>query len=135
MNYAMDFEDFAADQWYTEAIRWAASEKIVEGYGNGQFGTNDAISREQFVTIMFRYAKYKGFDVSVGENTNILSYDDAFDMADWAIPAMQWACGSGLIQGIANDSTLNLEPQGNATRAQAATILHRFCEAISKEEQ
>jgi len=135
MRDAQWFEDVPVGQWYSDAIVWAAFNGIVDGYGNGYFGTNDAITREQFVTIMFRYAKYKGYDVSVGENTNILSYDDAFDVADWAIPAMQWACGSGLIQGIANDSTLNLEPQGNATRAQAATILHRFCEAISKEEQ
>ena len=134
VNYAMSFEDVAADQWYTEAIRWAASEKIVEGYGNGCFGTNDAITREQMVTIMFRYAKYKGYDVSVGENTNILSYDDAFDVAEWAIPAMQWACGSGMIQGIADGNQMNLAPQGNATRAQAAAILQRFCENVAKEK-
>ncbi|MBR2847866.1 MAG: InlB B-repeat-containing protein [Clostridia bacterium] len=130
VNYAMDFEDVAAGQWYTEAIRWAASEKIVEGYGNGKFGANDAITREQMVTIMWRYAKYKGYDVSVGENTNILSYDDAFDVADWAIPAMQWACGESLVQGIADGSKMNLAPQGNATRAQAAAILQRFIENV-----
>ena len=134
VNYAMDFEDVAADQWYTEAIRWAASEKIVEGYGDGKFGTNDAITREQMVTIMFRYAKYKGYDVSVGENTNILSYDDAFDVAEWAIPAMQWACGSGMIQGIADGNQMNLAPQGNATRAQAAAILQRFCENVANKD-
>ena len=134
VNYAMDFEDVAADQWYTEAIRWAASEKIVEGYGNGQFGTNDAITREQMVTIMFRYAKYKGYDVSVGENTKILSYDDAFDVAEWAIPAMQWACGSGMIQGIADGNQMNLAPQGNATRAQAAAILQRYCENVANKD-
>ena len=132
INYLMQFDDVVDGQWYTDAIRWAASEKIVDGYGNGYFGTNDAITREQFVTIMFRYAKYKGYDVSVGENTNILSYDDAFDIADWAIPAMQWACGSGLIQGIADDNQMNLEPQGNATRAQAATILYRFCDKMKE---
>ena len=134
VNYAMDFEDVEADQWYTEAIRWAASEKIVEGYGNGKFGTNDAITREQFVTIMFRYAKYKGYDVSVGENTNILSYDDAFGVAEWAIPAMQWACGSGMIQGIADGNQMNLAPQGNATRAQAAAILQRYCENVANKD-
>ncbi|MBQ8276498.1 MAG: S-layer homology domain-containing protein, partial [Clostridia bacterium] len=134
VNYAMDFEDVAADQWHTEAIRWAASEKIVEGYGNGKFGTNDAITREQMVTIMFRYAKHKGYDVSVGENTNILSYDDAFDVAEWAIPAMQWACGSGMIQGIADGNMMNLAPQGNATRAQAAAILQRFCENATNKD-
>jgi len=134
VNYAMDFEDVAANQWYTEAIRWAAKEKIVEGYGNGKFGTNDAITREQMVTIMYRYAKYKGYDVSVGENTNILSYGDAFDVAEWAIPAMQWACGEGIITGIADGSTMNLDPQGNATRAQAAAILQRYCENVAKKD-
>ena len=134
VNYAMDFEDVDAEQWYTEAVRWAASNKIVEGYGNGKFGTNDAITREQMVTIMFRYAKYKGYDVSVGENTNILSYGDAYDVAEWAIPAMQWACGSGMIQGIADGSTMNLVPQGNATRAQAAAILQRFVENVANEK-
>ena len=127
-NYTMDFGDVVAGQWYTEAIRWAAGEKLVEGYGNGKFGTSDAITREQLVTLLFRYAQYKGYDVSVGENTNILSYDDAFDVADWAIPAMQWACGSGIIQGIADGNQMNLAPQGNAIRAQAAAILQRFCE-------
>ncbi|MBQ9932551.1 MAG: S-layer homology domain-containing protein, partial [Ruminiclostridium sp.] len=135
MRDALWFEDVPVGQWYSDAIAWAALNSIVDGYGNGKFGTNDPITREQFVTIMFRYAKYKGYDVSVGENTNILSYDDAFDVADWAIPAMQWACGSGMIQGIADGSKLNLEPKGNATRAQAATILYRFCEAISKDKK
>jgi len=74
------------------------------------------------------------YDVSVGENTNILSYDDAFDVAEWAIPAMHWACGSGMIRGVANDGKMNLEPQGNATRAQAAAILQRFCENVASKE-
>ena len=74
----------------------------------------------------------KGYDVSVGENTNILSYGDAYDVAEWAIPAMQWACGSGMIQGIADGSTMNLVPQGNATRAQAAAILQRYVENVAK---
>ena len=75
---------------------------------------------------MFRYAKYKGIDVSVGENTNILSYDDFADISEYAIPSMQWACGSGLIKGR-TESTLN--PKENATRAEIAAILHRFIEA------
>lgn len=130
VNYAMNFEDVVANTWYTEAVRWAASEKIVEGYGNGKFGTDDAITREQMVTILYRYAQYKGYDVSVGENTNILSYGDAFDVAEWAIPAMQWACGSGIIQGIADGNILNLQPQGTATRAQVAAIFYRFLEEV-----
>ena len=133
VDNAMDFDDVAADTWYTEAIRWAANKKIVEGYGNGRFGTNDAITREQMVTIMWRYAKYKGYDVSVGQNTNILSYDDAAKVAEWAIPAMKWACGSSMIQGIADGSAMNLAPQGSATRAQIATILQRYCKNVANE--
>ena len=133
VNNRMDFSDVAANMWYTEAIRWAASKGIVEGYGD-TFGPNDPITREQMAAIMWRYAKYKGYDVSVGENTNILSYDDAFDVADWAIPAMQWACGAGLINGIADGNAMNLEPMGNATRAQAAAILQRFCENVANKE-
>ncbi|MBP3634698.1 MAG: InlB B-repeat-containing protein [Oscillospiraceae bacterium] len=126
VNYAMDFSDVAANMWYTEAIRWAASEGIVEGYGD-TFGPNDSITREQMAAIMWRYAKYKGHDVSVGENTNILSYDDAFDVAEWAIPAMQWACGADLINGVESGRAVYLKPADNTTRAQAAAILHRFC--------
>jgi len=133
VNYAMNFEDVDADQWYIEAIRWAVSEKLIEGYGSGKFGTDDPITREQLVTVMWRYAICKGYNVSVGENTNILSYGDVSDAAEWAIPALQWACGSGVIQGIADGSTVNLQPQGNASRAQTAAILQRFCENAEKE--
>jgi len=129
VNYLMQFEDVAAETWYTEAVRWAASEKIVEGYGNGQFGTNDAITREQFVTILWRYAQYKGYDVSVGEDTNILSYEDAFSVSEYAIPAMQWACGAGLMQG----DGINLTPKADATRAQAAALFQRFCENVAEK--
>ena len=100
----------------------------IVSYGDGKFGTNDAVTREQLVTIMFRYAKYKGYDVSVGEDTNILSYDDASDVAEWAIPAMQWACGSGMVE----ENAMNLMPQGNTERAQTAAILQRFCDNVAK---
>ena len=126
VNYAMDYTDVAQGQWYSEAIRWAASEGIVGGYGNGLFGTNDPITREQFAVMLYRYAQEQGYDVSVGENTNILSYTDAADLAEYAIPAMQWAVGAGLITGTGDGSTLT--PQGQATRAQAAVMLMRFCE-------
>ena len=134
VNYLLDFKDVEEGQWYTEAIRWAKSEGVAEGYGNGYFGTNDAITREQIVTILWRYAQYKGYDVSVGEDTNILSYDDAFDVAEYAIPAMQWACGSGMVQGM-NDPDgegMILAPESKGTRAQIATMIMRFCEEILK---
>ena len=129
VNDLMQFEDVAADVWYMEAVRWAASEEIVTGYSSAEFGPMDSITREQLATILFRYAKYRGYDVSVGENTNILSYNDAFAISDWAYPAMQWACGAGLIQGDAG----NLMPQNKATRAQVATILQRFCEEVKDQ--
>ena len=76
---------------------------------------------------------YKGFDVSVGVETNILSYGDAFDIAHYAIPAMQWACGAGLVTGIADENGgMILDPQGATTRAQIATLLMRFCVEIEK---
>lgn len=129
VNYAMTFEDVGAGMYYAEAIRWAASEGIVGGYTATQFGPDDAITREQLAAILWRYAQYKEYDVSVGEDTNILSYADALTVSEWAVPAMQWANGAGLIQGSDN----NLMPRGNATRAQAAAILHRFCETVTGE--
>ena len=125
VNYAMNFADVPQDQWYSEAIRWAASEGIASGYGN-TFGTHDPITREQLATMLWRYAQSEGYDVSVGESTNILSYTDVADVAEYAIPAMQWACGAGIISGTGDGSTLT--PQGQATRAQAAVMLTRFCE-------
>lgn len=126
VNYAMTYTDVAQGQWYSEAVRWATSEGVVTGYGNGLFGTNDPITREQFAAMLWRYAQTEDYDVSVGEDTNILSYTDAFDVAEYAIPAMQWAVGAGIINGTGDGSTLT--PQGQATRAQAAVMLMRFCE-------
>ena len=126
VNYAMNYTDVAQGQWCSEAVRWATSEGVVTGYGNGLFGTNDPITREQLATMLWRYAQTEDYDVSVGEDTNILSYTDAFDVAEYAIPAMQWAVGAGIINGTGDGSTLS--PQGQATRAQAAVMLMRFCE-------
>lgn len=128
VNYAMDFDDVSQGQWYSEAIRWAASEGIAGGYGDGSFGTNDPITREQFAAMLYRYAQKQGYDVSVGEETNILSYADAQKISEYAIPAMQWACGAGVIQGDGNA----LNPQGYATRSEAAAMLMRFCKNMEK---
>ena len=117
-----DFTDVPAGE-QTKAVAWAQREKMVDGYGDGLFGTDDPILREQLAKILMGYAVSKGRDVSIGEETNILSYDDAFDVDDWAISAMQWACGAGILQGYDN----RLTPQDTATRAEAATMLRRFC--------
>ena len=126
VNYAMTYTDVAQGQWYSEAVRWATSEGIVGGYGNGLFGTNDPITREQFAAMLYRFAQEQGYEVSIGENTNILSYTDVADLSEYAISAMQWAVGAGIINGTGDGSTLS--PQGQATRAQAAVMLMRFCE-------
>ena len=123
------FDDVAAGAWYADAINWAAGQEIVNGYGNGTFGPTDPITREQTAAILWRYAQWKGYDVSVGEDTNILSYQDASEISEWAVPAMQWACGAGLIQGKTGGI---LDPKGAATRAQVAQILQNFCEDLAK---
>ena len=123
----MPFADVAANTWYTEAVRWAAGEGIVEGYSETAFGPNDPITREQLAAILWRYAKYLELDVSIGENTNILSYTDAAEISEYAIPALQWACGAGILEG----SNGSLSPRANATRAEVATMLMRVCEACA----
>ena len=125
VNGLMDFDDVSQDAYYTEAVRWAASEGIAGGYGNGLFGSDDPITREQMAAILYRFAQHMGHDVSIGEDTNILSYTDAPDVSGYAVAALQWACGAGIIRGTGDGSTLT--PQGGATRAQAAVILTRFC--------
>lgn len=128
VNYYMPFTDVDGGAWYAEAVRWAASEGIVNGVTDTSFAPDDPITREQLAAILWRYAKAKGYDVSIGEETNILSYEDFAQISEYAIPAMQWACGAGIINGV-TESTL--VPQGTATRAQAATMLMRFCENIN----
>ena len=122
------FDDVKSGSYYEKAIIWAAAKGIVSGYGSDLFGPDDPITREQMAVILFRYAQYKGLDVSAGEDTNILSYSDALDISEYAFPAMQWICGVSILNG----SDGNLMPRGSAIRAQVAAILHRFCENILK---
>ena len=126
---ALRFTDTAEGAYYAAAVRWAAENDIVGGYSDGRFGVNDPITREQLAAMFYRFAKYQSRDVSVGEDTNILSYNDATDVSNWAMSALQWACGAGLINGVSGGKLL---PQGSATRAQMATILMRFCEGAGK---
>lgn len=134
VNYALDFADVKEGTWYTEAVRWAKSEGVAGGYGNGKFGPDDTLTREQMVVMLYRYARYKGCDVSVGEDTNILSFGDTTTVAEYAIPAMQWACGSGVVGGkdATDGSGLILDPKGSTTRAELATMVMRFCAEIVK---
>ena len=130
---AVRFNDVAGGAWYTEAVHWAAGCGVVKGYDNGCFGPNDAVTREQMAAILYRYAQHKGYDVSAGKDTNILSFSDAFAVSEYAIPAMQWACGSGLMTGAQRDGGMLLAPRDTTTRAQAATLIMRFQSAFAKE--
>ena len=118
------YTDVSRDSWYYDYIAQAVNMGTFTGYSNHCMGPEDNITREQLASILYRYAQSKGYDTSVGENTNILSYTDALEISEYAIPAMQWACGAGIMEGNAG----YLTPQGDATRAQVATMLMRFCE-------
>ena len=126
---AANFSDVQADAWYAEAVGWAASNKVVTGYADGTFRPNAAVTREQAAAILYRYAKSKDIDVSVGENTNILSYVDVQQASEYAIPALQWAVGAGVLNGKNGG---RLAPTGTATRAEIAAIMQRWCENIIK---
>lgn len=116
-NEAVSFSDAPQGQWYSQAVSWAASQGIVSGYGD-TFGTNDPVTREQLALMFYRFAQSQGWDVSVGENS-LLSYTDADALSEYAVSAMEWACGAGVISG----SGSALDPQGEATRAQTAVML------------
>ena len=116
----IDGETVTGAAWATDARAWAMAEGVSDGTD-----PNGLVTREQFATMLYRYAVAKGYDVSIGESTNILSYADFASISEYAIPAMQWVCGSGIVTGV-TDSTL--APQGTATRAQCAAMLMRFVE-------
>lgn len=123
VNYLMDFADVEPEAYYGEAVRWAASEGIVGGYGNGNFGPNDAITREQLAVILYRYAQYEGYDVS--GSADLSGYTDRDAISGYALEAMNWGNDASIINGT-SDNTLS--PQGQTTRAQVAAMLTRFCE-------
>ena len=104
--------------WYSPAQTWAVKKGVSDGTD-----PDGPVTREQLVTMLYRYAQNAGMDVSVGGDTNILSYSDAPDVAEWAVPAFQWACGSGIISGT---GSATLSPRAGATRAQLAAILQRY---------
>ena len=118
----IDGETVTGADWASAARTWAMAGGVSDGTD-----PNGPVTREQFATMLYRYAAAKGYDVSIGESTNILSYADFASISEYAIPAMQWACGSGIVTGV-TDSTL--VPQGTATRAQCAAMLMRFIEGV-----
>ena len=122
VNYLMQFEDVAAETWYTEAVRWAASEGIVEGYSNTSFGPNDPITREQLATILYRYEQHKGGGFT-GAWMFLLDYTDRDKVSDWAYEAMCWTTMHGVINGKGDGI---LDPKGDAKRCEAAQMLMNY---------
>ena len=117
------FTDVEAGKWYADAITWTAENGIFAGYGKDKFGPDDPITREQLAAIFYRYADYKGYDLTVKGNLD--KFKDADKITDYAKAAMLWAVGSGLVKGKSGNL---LDPQGTATRAEIAAMLHRFIE-------
>ena len=117
------FTDVEAGRWYADAITWTAENGIFAGYSKDKFGPDDPITREQLTAIFYRYADYKGYKLTVTENLD--KFEDADKITDYAKMVMQWAVGNGLIKGKSENL---LDPQGTATRAEIAAMLHRFVE-------
>ena len=123
------FTDVADGLWYTDAVIWASSNGIVNGYENGRFGPNDDITREQIATILMRYVNWKDMDTST--TNELTSYTDAGQVSTWALDAMKWANAKGLITGRTETT---LTPLSTATRAEVATILARLIPGFASEE-
>lgn len=117
------FTDILAGRWYTDAVTWCAANGLAKGYGNGRFGPDDPLTREQLVTLLYRYAAWKGWDTSAGAKTDLHSYPDAAQVSGWAVPAFQWACGAGIVEGMTDG---RLAPKAGANRAELAQILARL---------
>ena len=122
----LPFTDVEAGTWYTNAVVWAAQNGIVNGVGDDTFAPGNDLTREQLVTILYRYAEAKGYDVSA--SADLAGYPDGEEIQAYAREAMAWAVAENIIQGMEDDT---LKPAGNASRAQIATILMRFCEGVA----
>lgn len=119
--YDGSFQDVQDGKWYTDAIAWAVENNITSGYGNGYFGTYDPVTREQMASFLYRYAQYKGYDVTA--TADLSAYTDQSDVASYATTAVSWANAEGILAGT---SSTTLSPKGSATREQMAAIIMRF---------
>ena len=116
------FSDVKPGAYYEKAVIWMSQNGIVSGYTDGTFRPDAPVTREQLASILYRYTRYRGQDVSAAGTTSLTGYGDAQTVSNYALPAMRWACGTGILQG-ANGK---LNPSGLATRAQLAAMLHRY---------
>ena len=127
--YQNKFVDVEGDKWYTNAILWANAKGIARGYGHGRFGTNDPITREEVAVILYKYARFKGYDIE--NKVDLSTYDDFLDISPWAQEAMEWANANNIISGR---SEKRLSPKDIATRAELTSILKKLMEGFIKED-
>ena len=123
----MTFKDVLSDTYYANAVAWATANGIVAGYSDEEFGPDDTITREQMAAIMYRYAEYKGHDMTV---TEPLIYTDAESISDYALTAVMWATGNGILSGYTDNT---MRPDATAIRAQIAAVCRRFDERLNLE--
>ena len=123
---ASDFSDVDAEAYYADAVAWAEANNIVSGYSDGTFRPNRAVSREEYMTILFRYALTKGYDTGIDDTEALMSYADQSQISDYSEEAVLWAVNHQYLRGTGSNT---LTPQGTITRAQGAAILMRFLNA------
>lgn len=121
------FADVASGDWYASAVNWAAANGVVSGVSETGFGPNNALTREQLALILYRFAQYKGYDVT--GTSDLAAYADGSSVSGWAAEAMGWAVDAGLISGVGGNQ---IAPTGTASRAQVAQILMNFCENVAR---
>ena len=124
VSYDGDFTDVPAGQWYSDAVTWAAQNKVVNGVGNGRFAPTNVITREQVATILYRYTRTLG--VEMGEGADLTTFPDCGSVSSFAVAGMEWAVGEGLITGVSSGGKTTLAPLNSASRAQLATIISRY---------
>lgn len=122
------FSDVYTRDYYYNAVRWASSQNIVTGTGNGRFTPNAPVSRESLALILYNFARYKEYDTSIPSGVDLRAYSDYGRIHSWSMTAVAWANGKGLLSGKPGNK---IDPQGNATRAEVAAILYSFCEKVA----
>jgi REP element-mobilizing transposase RayT len=123
VNYLMMYKDVKQEEYYTEAIRWATSEKIIQGYSTTEFKPDEMLTRQEMVTMLYRYAMYKNMDISVGKEIDLTKFVDSNAIADYAIDALTWGIGNNVIKGM---SEISLAPVTLTARCEVAVVIMRF---------
>ena len=126
------FTDVKSGEWYADAISWAYANKVVNGVDNTHFGPNDTLTREQLITILYRYCKSQGMDVTGSQS--LTGFSDFNRVSEYAEAPMKWGVYAKLISGMPEGGNMYLQPQGNANRAQIATIMMRFIDPTAEKE-